>query len=97
MNLDLREIPAVYINLRQHVEKNEKMQKALKECGFNNIIRVEGIARPDKPVAGCASAHHKALCEIDPPFIIFEDDCMVKNFNPEIEVPDYADAVYLGI
>ena len=38
MDLDLREIPAVYMNLEQHVEKNENMQNILKECGFKNII-----------------------------------------------------------
>lgn len=97
MNLDLREIPAVYINLEQHKDKNENMQNILKECGFKYIIRVEGVPRPDRPVAGCASAQYKGLCELDPPFILFEDDCMLKNFRPEIEVPDDADAVYLGI
>jgi hypothetical protein len=97
MNLDLREIPAVYMNLEQHTEKNENMQKILKECGFKTIIRVEGVPRPDCPVAGCSAAHHKGLLEIDPPFVLFEDDCMIKNFRPEIEVPDDADAVYLGI
>jgi hypothetical protein len=97
MNLDLREIPALYMNLEQHTEKNENMQKILKECGFKNIIRVEGVPRPDRPVAGCSSAHHKGLQEVDAPFILFEDDCMIKNFRPEIEVPDDADAVYLGI
>ena len=56
MNLDLREIPAVYMNLEQHTEKNENMQKILKECGFKTIIRVEGVPRPDRPVAGCSSA-----------------------------------------
>ena len=97
MNLDLREIPAVYMNLKQHTEKNENMQNLLKECGFKTIVRIEGVARPDNPVAGCSAAHHKGLCEIDPPFVLFEDDCMIKSFRPEIEVPDDADAVYLGI
>ena len=97
MNLDLREIPAVYMNLEQHTEKNENMQKILKECGFKHIIRVEGVPRSDNPVAGCSSAHHKGLMEIDPPFVLFEDDCVIKNFRPEIEVPDDADAVYLGV
>ena len=32
-----------------------------------------------------------------PPFIVFEDDCVIKNFQPEIEIPDDADAVYLGV
>lgn len=35
--------------------------------------------------------------ELDVPFIIFEDDCRVKNFDPIISFPDDADAVYLGI
>ena len=40
MNLDLREIPAVYMNLKQHTEKNENMQKILqrelpKQCQMN--------------------------------------------------------------
>ena len=64
MNLDLREIPAVYMNLEQHTEKNENMQSILKECGFKTIIRVEGVPRPDRPVAGCSAAHHKGLLEI---------------------------------
>ena len=97
MNLDLREIPAIYMNLEQHVKKNDNMQKILKECGFKNIIRVEGVPRPDNTVAGCSSAHLKGLSHIDPPFILFEDDCMIKDFKPVIEVPDDADAVYLGI
>ena len=97
MKIDLRKIPAVYMNLEQHTEKNENMQQMLTDCGFENIIRMEGVPRPDKPVAGCSAAHNKGLHEIDPPFVLFEDDCVVKNFRTEIEVPDDADAVYLGI
>jgi hypothetical protein len=96
MKIDLRKVPAVYINLKHHTEKNEKMQDLLKECGFETIIRVEGIYRPDNPPAGCAGAHYVGVCEIDPPFVLFEDDCEVHNFKPIIEVPDNADAVYLG-
>lgn len=97
MNLDLREVPAIYMNLEHHADKNNNMQKILKGCGFKNIIRVEGVLRPDNPVAGCSAAHYKALLEIEPPFILFEDDCEVKNFRPIIEIPDNTDAVYLGI
>lgn len=97
MKLDLREITALYINLEQHVVKNFYMQKNLKACGFKHILRVEGVSSAANPVAGCAAAHHKALREIKLPFILFEDDCMIKNFRPEIEIPDDADAIYLGI
>ena len=97
MKLDLTEIPAIYLNLQQHVEKNDNMQKILNECGFKKIIRVEGVSRPDNPVAGCSGAHLKGLSEIKPPFVLFEDDCQVKNFRPNIEIPDDSDAVHLGI
>ncbi len=96
-NLDLREIPAIYINLEQHAEKNQRMQKILKECGFKKIIRVEGVANPKNKVAGCACAHFKGLSILDPPFILFEDDCEIKKFKPEIDIPLDSDAVYLGI
>ena len=96
MKIDLRKIPAVYMNLKQHTEKSEQMQNLLEGCGFENILRVEGVYRPDNPPAGCAGAHYNGLCEIDPPFVLFEDDCLLHNFEPIIEVPDDADAVYLG-
>ena len=38
MNLDLRDIPAVYINLAQDKERNESMKLVLNDCGFKNII-----------------------------------------------------------
>ena len=97
LHLDLREIPAVYLNLAEHTEKNKSMQKLIKDCGFKNSIRVEGVSRPDNPLIGCSLAHLRGLKEIDPPFILFEDDCEIKNFEPEIEVPENADAVYLGV
>ena len=46
MNLDLREIPAVYINLEQDVERKNSIVDVLDECGFENIIRVDGEYTP---------------------------------------------------
>ena len=51
MNLDLREIPAVYINLERDADKNKSMKSMLTECGFKNIIRVDGEYTPDRPLA----------------------------------------------
>ena len=96
MNLDLREIPAVYINLLQDTGKNRDMKKLLKKCGFKTTLRIDAEYTPNS-LAGCSLSHHNALHEVDPPFIVFEDDCVVKNFQPEIEIPDDADAVYLGV
>ena len=61
MNLDLREIPAIYINLESDVEKNENMQSMLTECGFENIIRLNAERFPDRPLAGCSLSHYNAL------------------------------------
>ena len=96
MNLDLREASAVYINLKKDVKKDFAMKALILDCGFKNTIRVEAEYTPNS-LAGCSLSHYNALNEIDPPFIVFEDDCVVKNFNPNIEIPDDADAVYLGI
>jgi hypothetical protein len=95
--LDLRKIPAIYINLQRDTEKNEYMHDMLTQLGFENIIRVEASEFPDRHLAGCSLSHFNSLNEVDVPFIIFEDDCRVKNFTPIIEIPDNADAVYLGI
>lgn len=99
MKLDLREIPVVYMNLGHHIEKNEYMSSMLTKMGFKNIQRIEGVLDSENPTAGCSKAHHKALSTFKAPFILFEDDCqlMEENFNPLIELPDNADALYLGI
>lgn len=97
MLLEVKKIPAVYINLARDTEKNNRMQKMLSELEFETIIRVEGFVFPDAHLAGCSLSHFTALDEINPPFIVFEDDCVVKNFRSEIEIPDDSDAVYLGI
>ena len=87
MNLDLRDIPAVYINLDQDVEKNESMKSMLNQCGFKHIIRVEGKYTPDRPLAGCSMSHYNALSEVDPPFIVFEDDCKVTVSYTHLTLP----------
>ena len=98
MNLDLREIPVVYINLDRDTEKKERIEKSLTELGFKTIIRSPGVLHPTGNRAGCSKAQHLALQKHpEPPFIILEDDATPLHFNPIIEVPDDADAVYLGV
>ncbi len=46
--IDLRKVPAVYMNLPQDTEKKEKMEALLKKCGFETILRVEGPYRPQR-------------------------------------------------
>ena len=97
MKIDLRKSPILYINLQRQPEKDESIRKLLESCGFETVIRVEGYDRPDNPRAGNGGAQVNALNKIEPPFIIIEDDCLLHNFVPEIEVPDNADVVYLGM
>lgn len=97
MNLDLRKIPVIYINLDRDTEKKERIEKNLKDLGFETILRSPGYLHPTGHRAGCSMAQHNALKEINPPFIILEDDAVPSNFNSEIVIPDDADAVYLGV
>jgi hypothetical protein len=94
--LDLREIPAIYINLDSDIERKERMESMLEEFGFKNVIRLSATQHRDR-LAGCSHSHFNALNEVDVPFIVFEDDCVCKNINPVITIPDDSDAIYLGV
>jgi hypothetical protein len=98
MKIDLTEIPAYYINLPNHKEKNDNIKNMLSDLGFKYVQRLDGIAYPENPVAGCSRAHYHALNLCTPPFILFEDDAflLTQNWNPIIEIPNDADALYLG-
>ena len=95
--INITKVPVLYINLERDVEKNEQMKKMLSDLGFETVIRLEGHLFPDKPLSGCAYSWFTALQQIKPPFLVLEDDCVVKNFSLEIDIPDNADAIYLGI
>ena len=82
MNLDLRELPVVYINMDKDVEKRKRIENYIDTIGFKNKIRVVGVQHMEGPRAGCALAQYNALYEIDPPFIILEDDATPFSFDP---------------
>ena len=100
MNLDLREVPFYYINLDDAIERRERTESQLKELGIKTIVRVDAI-RHSYGAAGTPRSMQKAL-ELasmvgNTPFVLMEDDVAVKRFDPIIEIPDDADAFYLGI
>ena len=97
MNLDLRDIPVVYINMDKDVDKRKRIENHIDQLGFKTKIRVPGVVHQDGPLAGCALAQYNALNEIDPPFIILEDDATPFEYDPIISIPDDTDALYLGI
>jgi hypothetical protein len=96
MKLNLLEIPVYYINMEKDIDKNKKIKKIISDCGFTNSTRVEGLEHKN-PMSGCAASHYTILSSFEPPYIILEDDCDIKNFHPIIEVPDDSDIIYLGI
>lgn len=95
MLINLLDIPVYYINLDEALERRESMERLLKELEFKNVTRVQAVQKYH-PV-GCATSHYLLLSQLTPPFIILEDDLLLETFNPELNIPEDADAVYLGI
>ena len=97
MNLDLREIPFYYINLDDAVERRTRTENHLKALGIKSINRIPAVRHSNR-FAGCARTVSDFLHQItEGPFVLIEDDIEVKQWDPIIEVPDDADALYLGI
>lgn len=100
MKIDLKEIQTYYINLPQHTEKNQKVKSLLNSLGIKNFERLDGSICPENPVAGCSRAHYHSLQSDNVPFILLEDDVFLLNDSEWndgiIEIPDDADALYLG-
>ena len=96
MNLDLREIPFYYINLERDTERRERVEEILKPLGIKSITRIDAIEHS----YGAAGTPRSMLKAMDlaggGPFVLIEDDIALKDWQPIIEVPDDADALYIG-
>ena len=99
MKIKLTDIPVYYINLDGEDIKRENTESMLKNLGFKYVQRFNAVRHEDGRIVGCARSHYEILnMDIEPPFIIIEDDCATnRKFKNEIEIPDNADALYLGI
>lgn len=98
MKLNLLDLPVYYVNLDEEVEKKERTETLLKDLRFKNVNRLPAIKHEAGRIIGCARSHYEILKTQKAPFIILEDDCSLnKEFDPEVELPDDADALYLGI
>lgn len=98
MNIKLTEIPVFYINLDDQDQKRKHTENMLKRMGFKYVERFSAIRHEAGRIIGCARSHYEILKTQKPPFIILEDDCELnKEFVDEIELPDDADSLYLGI
>jgi GR25 family glycosyltransferase involved in LPS biosynthesis len=97
MQIDIKSLPVHYINMNRHAEKNLDMIQLGRDLKFNNYLRTEGVDMPGHPKAGCATSHYNIFKTMNQPTVILEDDCVILNKKTTIDVPDDADAVYLGL
>lgn len=97
MKIDLRNIQTFYINMDKDQNKNKDMIKLGKDLGLKNYTRSSGKYLPGHPMAGCATSHFNILKNVGEPTVILEDDCIISSGSTKFEVPDDADAVYLGL
>lgn len=99
MIIDLESTKTVYINLDEHIDKNNKILSMLN--GFTNVVREPGIDIAQDPystVRRVSRAHRNAILNNDTgePLIVLEDDCVRFHYRRYIDVPDQADIVFLG-
>ena len=96
MKIDIREIPSYVINVESDTKRYTTSSRLLKLLGFENVHYVKAV---EDRICGCSKSHHKVLSDssIPTPFIVFEDD-IILNDIPDyiIDIPDDADALYLG-
>lgn len=97
MKIDISNLPIFYINMDKDKNKDNDMVRLGKDLSLNNYTRSSGTYIPGHPKAGCATSHFNILKEMNEPTVILEDDCVIASGATEFEVPDDADAVYLGL
>lgn len=96
MLIDLRTVKTYVINLDKDTERLERTSSLLESLDMS-FERFPGIQH-QIGVVGCGLSHFKLLQTVKPPVLILEDDIGVtKDFDPILEIPQEADAVYLGV
>jgi hypothetical protein len=108
MLLDLKNIPAIFINLEQDLDKGTKTKQVLQQLGFSSIYRSAAtlghhvnwsINKWEDPAyaSACTKSFISAFSLLEAPFIVFEDDILANgNINLIMDIPDDADVIYLG-
>jgi hypothetical protein len=101
MKINIPSVPAFYINMEDAHQRKNNFVSWNKDLGFNNVTRIAGVY-DEKYYVGLSKAFVNALESgiklEEEKFIVFEDDATpTEKFKNEIEIPDDADAVYLGV
>lgn len=97
MQINITTTQSFYINMDKDRGKNKDMMTLGKDLHLKNYTRSSGTYLPGHPMAGCATSHFNILKDISEPTLILEDDCVIASGETVFEVPDDADAVYLGL
>jgi len=95
VKVDIRKLPTYFINLEKDVDKYTSAISLLQYLEFDNVNRVDAIEAGH----GCEKSHHKVLSDksIPTPCLVLEDDILFTgNTKFELDVPDDADAIYIG-
>ena len=98
MRINTHNIPAYVItndSTQEYVLRGENSIELLSKLGYGQIIKYKGV---NAPIGGCDKSHLKLLSDpnVTTPFILFEDDIMWLKDDHVFDIPDDADALYLG-
>jgi GR25 family glycosyltransferase involved in LPS biosynthesis len=100
LKIKLSDITVVYINLDEDTGKRRKIESMLNKYRFKEVIRLSAT-KAETFIQGCTTSHARALeiaHQLGGPVLILEDDVIELNGLPEeLEIPDSADAIYLGV
>ncbi len=106
--MDLRQIPAYYLNRKDDSVRLNHMEQVCKRFGFIEYHRVEGPIGPERFKCGslgmCRIVELALQREPFKPFIILEDDVNSSPYynwdddlSYKIDIPKNADSIHLGI
>jgi hypothetical protein len=99
MILNIKDIKTQYITLDVKSKRSKRLANQLKNYGFTNFEPILGI-RDDLKRKGVAFAFLNAIennSSHEKPFLLLEDDAVIWHDYDQIEIPDDADALYLGV
>jgi len=99
MIVDVLNVPVFYVSMDENVQQHDYVEGFLAKHGFRSVTRLRGVFSDTKRM-GVALAHKNALehClkATQGHFIVLEGDVAPWLVQGRLEIPDDADAVYLG-
>tara|TARA_A100001515_G_scaffold123888_1_gene107933 strand:- start:709 stop:1299 length:591 start_codon:yes stop_codon:yes gene_type:complete len=94
--VSLNNINTYIINLPRDEQRLASAKNTLIKINQEYQV-VEGVEH-EQGIVGCGLAHLKIFDNYKPQCLVLEDDiCLTANVLREIDIPDKADAIYLGV